>query len=237
MSNIYVMSDLHGCYKQYRQMLDKINFSQNDELYIIGDVIDRGEHGIKIMQDILRLQHVGYKITLLIGNHEFIASQILSVFSLPITLNYPIGEELQELLNMWILDGGKPTLTEFVKLCAQEQNQIYELLQSLPLCHELQIDGKDYILVHAGFENFTPERRLDKYDENELLFVRAELDTKYYDDRTVIVGHTPTISYGEEYAKKMFISKQLINIDCGVAYNQSGVLGCLRLNDFEEFYV
>lgn len=30
-------------------MLKKIQFSQEDELYILGDVIDRGEYGIQIM--------------------------------------------------------------------------------------------------------------------------------------------------------------------------------------------
>ena len=37
----YVMSDLHGCYDKYVQMLEKIGFGDGDTLYILGDVIDR----------------------------------------------------------------------------------------------------------------------------------------------------------------------------------------------------
>ena len=39
---IYVMSDIHGCYEKYRQMLDLIRFCEEDTLYILGDVVDRG---------------------------------------------------------------------------------------------------------------------------------------------------------------------------------------------------
>ena len=39
---IYAVSDLHGCYDKYRNMLEKIHFSETDTLYILGDVVDRG---------------------------------------------------------------------------------------------------------------------------------------------------------------------------------------------------
>lgn len=43
---IYCMSDLHGCYRQYMAMLEKIGFSDEDTLYILGDTVDRGPSGI-----------------------------------------------------------------------------------------------------------------------------------------------------------------------------------------------
>ena len=49
---IYAMSDLHGCYNKYIKMLDKINFSEKDTLYVLGDIVDRGNGGIDIIQDI-----------------------------------------------------------------------------------------------------------------------------------------------------------------------------------------
>ena len=51
---IYAMSDLHGCYDKYIKMLEKINFSNDDTLYILGDIVDRGADGIKILQDIMQ---------------------------------------------------------------------------------------------------------------------------------------------------------------------------------------
>ena len=55
---IYVMSDIHGCYDKYKLMLDKIQFSENDILYILGDVVDRGAYGIKILLDIARRKNI-----------------------------------------------------------------------------------------------------------------------------------------------------------------------------------
>ena len=36
------MSDIHGQFDALMKMLEKIQFSDEDELYILGDVIDRG---------------------------------------------------------------------------------------------------------------------------------------------------------------------------------------------------
>ena len=48
----YAMSDIHGCYDKFAAALEKISFSSNDILYILGDVVDRGPDGIKIILDI-----------------------------------------------------------------------------------------------------------------------------------------------------------------------------------------
>lgn len=50
----YVISDIHGCYEQYRLLLEKIRFSDNDELYVLGDAVDRGPEPIKVLQDMMR---------------------------------------------------------------------------------------------------------------------------------------------------------------------------------------
>ena len=39
----YVMSDLHGEYEKYLEMLKKIKFTDDDVLYVLGDVVDRGK--------------------------------------------------------------------------------------------------------------------------------------------------------------------------------------------------
>ena len=46
----YVISDIHGCYDKYMQMLDKIKFKDSDEMYVLGDVVDRGEYPVKVLR-------------------------------------------------------------------------------------------------------------------------------------------------------------------------------------------
>ena len=47
---IYCMSDIHGELDRFKAMLDLINFSSDDTLYIIGDVIDRHPGGVEILK-------------------------------------------------------------------------------------------------------------------------------------------------------------------------------------------
>ena len=65
----YVMSDIHGRLDKYNGMLQAIDFSDEDELYVIGDVIDRGMHGIEILKDIMKRTNVH----MIMGNHELMA--------------------------------------------------------------------------------------------------------------------------------------------------------------------
>ncbi len=49
----YVMSDIHGEADRFHAMLEKIHFSDDDTLYILGDVIDRGPDGISLLREIM----------------------------------------------------------------------------------------------------------------------------------------------------------------------------------------
>ena len=71
---IYVISDIHGCYDKYEQMLKKINLKKEDTLYILGDVVDRGPAGIKVLLDIADRNNV----ILFRGNHDRTAAFFLS---------------------------------------------------------------------------------------------------------------------------------------------------------------
>lgn len=67
----YVISDIHGMYGSYMEVVERLN--KDDHLYILGDAIDRGKGGIKIIQDIMQRQKNpgrNPKIKFLIGNHE-----------------------------------------------------------------------------------------------------------------------------------------------------------------------
>lgn len=63
----YVMSDIHGCFREYCEMLEKLAFSDSDTLYIVGDVVDRGPQVAELLEDIMARDNV----RLLAGNHFF----------------------------------------------------------------------------------------------------------------------------------------------------------------------
>ena len=75
----YVISDIHGDYKRYIEMLKLINFNENDVLFVLGDVIDRGAHGIQILQHMMKYEN----IIPILGNHELMAYKELKFLSHP----------------------------------------------------------------------------------------------------------------------------------------------------------
>lgn len=62
----YVTGDIHGCFDKFMKLLKKIKFSEKDNLYIIGDVIDRGPKPIETLQYIMKQPN----IYMTLGNHE-----------------------------------------------------------------------------------------------------------------------------------------------------------------------
>lgn len=66
----YAISDIHGCNATFRHALQEINFSKDDELYLLGDYIDRGPDSMGVIETIWELEDDGYNVTYLRGNHE-----------------------------------------------------------------------------------------------------------------------------------------------------------------------
>jgi hypothetical protein len=59
----HTVADIHGEADRFHAMLEKIRFSDEDTLYIIGDVIDRGPDGIKLLQEIGNKQLTFFALT------------------------------------------------------------------------------------------------------------------------------------------------------------------------------
>ena len=54
----YVISDIHGDYDRYKALIEKINLHDEDNLYVLGDVVDRGNRGIDILLDMMSRPNV-----------------------------------------------------------------------------------------------------------------------------------------------------------------------------------
>ena len=236
---IYAVSDIHGCYDKYRKLLKKINFGPDDTLYVLGDVIDRGPDGFKILLDMAaRPNVIG-----LLGNHELLAAAVLP--SLLRTMRrgeeQPLSQTEREQMQEWIQNGGRASILQFLQFSGEEMETVCEYLPELSAYEEVTVQGRQFVLVHAGLEHFSPARPLEEYHLEEFLFCRPDLDTAYFPDKTLIFGHTPTrLLYrqigGPEQPDRIFHRGAMIGIDCGCVYS-GGQLGCLCLDTMEEFYV
>ena len=55
---IYAVSDLHGCYDKYIKLLERLKMTSDDSLYILGDIVDRGSDGMKILLGLIKRKNV-----------------------------------------------------------------------------------------------------------------------------------------------------------------------------------
>ena len=78
---IYVVSDIHGCYDEFCRLLEKIHFSDEDIMYILGDMVDRGPKPVRLLQDLMGRHNI-YPI---LGNHEYMAFTILKKTNVVVT--------------------------------------------------------------------------------------------------------------------------------------------------------
>jgi len=234
---IYVTSDLHGLeVERLEALLKKVNFSDSDWLYILGDVVDRtNDGGVSLLEWCIYQPNV----QLVLGNHEamLLACDFLFDEISDESIERLSGEKLA-VLERYMRNGGDVTLNSLKKLNAEDRETLLDILDYLrdaPLYETVSAGGKDFILVHGGLKNFSPERKLCEYEPDELLWCRPLPHDKYFTDITTVVGHTPTFIYERVEKGKILKMPTWINIDVGVPYGHSPAL--LRLDDLEEFYL
>ena len=227
---IYVISDLHGYpIEKFLELLNKANFSEDDTLYILGDVVDRGNEGIEYLQWSAKQDNV----TLLLGNHEDMMRKCDFLFDeRALDLMKNLNNDQRVNLSIWMSNGAETTVKGLFSISLEERQNIFSYLNSLPLYRELSIDDKKYLLVHSGLRDFSPLKSIEDYSEYDLIWNRPGPNERYYDDIMTIFGHTPTWCYGDEYKGKIIYSDTWIDIDVGVGYGYPPIL--LRLDDMEQ---
>ncbi len=233
----YVISDLHGYpLEKFKKLLEKADFSDDDFLYILGDVIDRnGDGGIEMLCWLMNQPNV----ELILGNHEAMLLSCEFLFDeITDETVQAFDSEKMELFTNYQLNGGDVTLNalgELNKKSPQTVSEIIDYLKDAPLYDGISVGDKDFLLVHSGLDNFSPNKKMSDYSAEELIWAWPEIDEDYYDDIITIFGHTPTMSYGDEYKGKIIKTRTWIDIDVGAGFGIEPVL--LRLDDFKQFHL
>ena len=227
----YIISDIHGCYEEYKELLKKISFSEEDELFVLGDVVDRGPEPMKVLQDMMTRTNVVY----LLGNHDFMFYTIMKKFAVEVTGdNYDSQLSDDDMLAYitWIQDGGYQTAEAFRKLNRYEKEDILDYVSDAMIYEVLEHDNKEYILVHAGLGNFSAEKDLDDYELDELLESRTDYTKNYFaDDRILVTGHTPTLSIQGWEKPEVFAENNHIALDCGCVFGGNLAAYCIETGE------
>ena len=139
---IYCMADIHGAYDRYLEMLRLIRFSDEDTLYVIGDVIDRGAQGIETVLDLMGRSNV----ILLRGNHEQMCLDDLH-------------RHIWDARALWQKNGGSRTRSDLLyKRTPVVRSRILHYFLHAPTCVDVEVNGRmSFIKVHDLLDTLEEE--------------------------------------------------------------------------------
>lgn len=224
----YCVSDVHGEYALFRKLLGSIRFSSRDELYICGDIIDKGEDSVKLAKYISSFPNM-YCI---VGNHEFAFLKLYH--SILETSPDNFDEVLKKLQGYFPEDGH---LLDW---------ELVDWLDSLPL----YIEKEDFICVHAGIPLDERQCLLSLRDVSaeQLVYDRRFKDPAvvHFSPQCVFFGHTQTdcicgeskvLAYPRNSSSPPKTIKDYYKIHMDTGAWSNGVLGCVCLDTLQVVYV
>lgn len=250
----YVMSDIHGQYEAFLKMLALIDLKEEDELYVLGDIIDRGRDGIKLIQKMMTMPNVQF----FLGNHELLMLDAIQ----NIEDNKNKDRHDTDDIDLWLdpCNGGRFTYDAYTILPAKKRKEILEYLRNAWVLKKIRIGNKMYHLSHSytcgrKFEGGLHLSDLKKEEVSSIVWqsvfeyhFRKMMGERLYPNKKniYVCGHIFTqrldcvdeSGLGLIYHNKDFHGYHVINVDCGMALaNKASQLGCLRLEDEATFYV
>ncbi len=228
MKKTYCMSDIHGCFDEYKKALELINFSDTDTLYVLGDCVDRGPEPMRLLFDMMGRSNV-FPIA---GNHEIMAYKSLTFLSNVITeesIENFDKEQLSAIIDWMNVNGGDTTVKTFRDLDDSNREAVLDYFCEFDLYIEITVNGKDYVLIHAGLKNFRENRRLDSYSAAELLWTPPDYNRVYFKDKFLVTGHTPTRNING--VDEIFKKNNHIAIDCGCCFGGNLAVYCFETGE------
>ena len=157
---VYVTSDLHGySLEGFVDFLGKVGFCDDDFLYILGDVIDRGKDGVKLLKWLMRKRNA----QLILGNHEamMLACDFLFEEITEESIARLTGSKLTTYMT-WVSNSGQVTLDALSGVRNSEIKYILEYLREAPLYEVLTVNDRDFVLVHSGLGKFRKDKKLSE---------------------------------------------------------------------------
>ena len=201
-SRTIVVGDLHGCYDELMDLLDKANFADRDRVVSVGDLITKGEKN----REMLDLFTSDKRFTAVIGNHD-------------LALRRRWNGENVEL---------KSSEKETHKELKDEKDQYTLYLNNLPF----MIDLGTHLVVHAGLRPNVALHSQTTGDLTQIRTLGPDRESEegtpwysvYQGEKIVLFGHWPA---GEPRR-----GPKAIGLDTGCVYGNNLTAYIIETGEF-----
>lgn len=146
----YCISDIHGHPKEFFGLLDKVSPASDDQVYVLGDIVDRGPGTVRMLE--YAMGEAPESMHFLLGNHEDLLASFLrcSMEKGNVAL---IGRMFGSLNHPYLWNTDRATLRSVLgkKRRAWWDGEVLEWIENLPPYAVVEAGGRRWMLVHGGF--------------------------------------------------------------------------------------
>ena len=169
-SRTIVVGDIHGCYDELMELIEKVDLQENDRVVSVGDLITKGPKS----REVLELFISDKRYSTVIGNHDLALRRRWN------------GEDVEL----------KPSQKEAHKELKGEKDLYTPFLNALPFT----IDLGTHLVVHAGLRPNIELHSQTTGDLTKLRSLGPDRESDegtpwyhvYTGDKTVLFGHWPS---------------------------------------------
>ncbi|KRH98202.1 metallophosphoesterase family protein [Cylindrospermopsis sp. CR12] len=204
-----IIGDVHGHYQGLMILMEKIAPNSGDQVYFLGDLIDRGPQSAQVVKFVKENNY-----PCLLGNHE---EMLLNVMIHHYTSNKAVQS--------WLYSGGQATMASYRSAIIPQED--LDWFSSLPT----YLDLGDILLAHAGVN---PNKSLSEQTGGDLCWIREEfhsMETPYFTNKLIITGHTITFTLPGMRPGELAQGQGWLDIDTGVYHPRSGWLTGLDITN------
>lgn len=232
---IIAISDIHGHYEYFVNLLEKVHFCKNDILFIVGDITEKGPESLKTLRFVIKLCKE-YTVYTLIGNVDAWRLELFddntkkgyenlynSISSMKKHWGNCLFNEMCDELNINIKSiDDIPQIRQQLQIHFREE---FDFLRSLPTIIETQ----KFIFVHGGIPTDNLETLVNT---NAYTFIKSDafMEKGINFNKYVIVGHWPVTLYNDKISSHNPIinpKQKIISIDGGCVIKFDGQLNAL----------
>lgn len=230
---ILAISDVHGNLPLFRTLLETAKFSIQDILFVVGDLLEKGEESLSTLRYVMDLSR-RYTLYPINGNcDDLVTGFVDGREELPESFfRYYLGtfRERCTLVQMGHEAGLTPREMEdysyFRSVLREQFRPEFDFLRSFPTI----INTPNLLFVHGGVPSDQNMEELDAWScmKNDNYAEQSPQLSKW-----CIVGHTPTTLYRPAIPScDPFISpeKKIVSIDGGCSIKPDGQLNLLTLS-------
>lgn len=134
MGRLIAIGDVHGQYTKLRNLIDKLELTGKDDVFLLGDLVDQGPQSADVIEYVMHMRKY-YKVWPIMGNHD-------SWF-----LDYLESGNAEP---AWLEQGGQETLDSYGPSHeVPKAHQEFLRLMMSPITVETALEGVTYILSHG----------------------------------------------------------------------------------------